>query len=309
MRWRLPRPSGTLPVVGRQRRHVAHQHRVELADVDAELQGRGADQAVDRVRCALEQVLQPLPLHLRDHGGVLFRTEHRIGPVQKLQVIVVGVFRHPFQDPPAPPGGASVIGQVPRGLAPAVPATLDAPVGTQAQPIGVHLVDSLKIRQGTAPGTFEPHRNQEPASDQEVEQAFQDRFDVFAGHAPFRSDLAHRGVAALTQPLGDQSPLLRRAPPQLGPDRSEETGQVALLDLPVSLPPVLGEDLVFGVVQGASSPQVIEHAGDAVAEALRRDGQGVGPFLDPGQGRLKTLVVQPSSVPTVPGPAPAGRSA
>ena len=37
-------PPGTLPVVRRQRGHVAHQHRVELADVDAQLQCRCANQ-------------------------------------------------------------------------------------------------------------------------------------------------------------------------------------------------------------------------------------------------------------------------
>ena len=35
--------ASALPIVGRQRRHVAHQHRVQLTDVDAELQGGCAD--------------------------------------------------------------------------------------------------------------------------------------------------------------------------------------------------------------------------------------------------------------------------
>ena len=72
---------------------------------------------------------------------------------------------------------------------------------------------------------------------------------------------------------------------------SEEAGQVALLDLAVTLHPVFREDLVLGIVQGAFSPQVVEHAGDPLAKALRRDSQGVSPFLNPGQGHLKPVVL------------------
>ena len=52
----MPTPStaGALPVVRRQRWNVSHEYGIELADIDAKLEGRRADEGVDRVRLALE---------------------------------------------------------------------------------------------------------------------------------------------------------------------------------------------------------------------------------------------------------------
>ena len=119
--------TGALPIVGGQRRHVAHQHRVEPADVDAELQGRRAHQTVHRLRVALEQVLQALALVRRHHRGMLFGAQHRVGAVEQLQVVAVLVFRDPFDDAVAAPGDAAAV----RGLAGGGAATAPAP------PLGV----------------------------------------------------------------------------------------------------------------------------------------------------------------------------
>ena len=196
-----PRPPGPLPVVGRQWGDVPHEHGVELADVDAELQGRRAHQAVDRVRRPLEQVLQPLAFGLGDHGGVLLGAQHRVGAVEKLEVVVVLVFPYPLQNAVAPPSGTAVVRQVAGGGAAAAPAAVHASVRIQPQPVRVHLVDAMHVRQRTASGALEPHRHQQPLVDQEVEQALQERLDVLRRQTPLPRDLAHRGVPARTQPL------------------------------------------------------------------------------------------------------------
>ena len=197
-------PSGPLPVVGRQRRHVSHEHGIELTDVDAELQGRSAHQAIDRIRRPLEQVLQPFAFRLGDHGGVLLRAQHRVGAVEKLEVVVVVVFPDPLQNAVAPPCGAAAMGQVPAGGAAAAPAALDAPVRVEAQPVRVHLVDAVHVRQRTALRALEPNRHQQLAVDEKVEEALEERLDGLRRHVPLPGDLAHRGIATRAEPLGDQ---------------------------------------------------------------------------------------------------------
>ena len=68
--------SSALPIVGGQWGHVAHQHRIELADVHPQLKRGCADEGVDRIRLAPEQVLQPLALVMGDHRRVLLWPEH-----------------------------------------------------------------------------------------------------------------------------------------------------------------------------------------------------------------------------------------
>ena len=285
------RATRPLPVVGRKRRDVSHKHGVELADVDAELQGRRAHQAVDCIRRSLEEILQPFALRLGDHGRVLLGAQHRVGAVEKLEVVVVVVFRDPYQNAVAAPRGAAVVRHVPGGGAAAAPAALHIPVRVQTQPVRVHLVDAMHVRQRTAPGTLELHRHQQSAVHQKVEQALQEPLDALRCHTPLPGNLAHRGVAARAQPLGDLRRLFRRVPPELGAVRREEARQIALLDLAVALHPVLGEDLVFGVVQGALAPQVVEDAGDTLAQATRGDAERMGTLLNPGQGGVEPFVL------------------
>ena len=121
--------ASALPVVRRQRRHVAHQHGVQLADVYAEFQGGRADEAVHavRFRCpirlALEPVLHPLAVRRGHHRGVLLRAQHGVGAVEQLQIVVVRVFPHPLQLAIAAIGRAAVVWQCPRSGAAAVAAT------------------------------------------------------------------------------------------------------------------------------------------------------------------------------------------
>ena len=96
---------------------------------------------------------------------------------------------------------------------------------------------------------------------------------------------------ARAQPLGDLRRLLRCVAAQLGAIGGKEARQIALLDLPVALHPVLREDLVLGVVQDALAPQVVNHGGGAFSEALRRDAEPMSVLLDPGQGRIEPFVL------------------
>ena len=264
--------AGALPVVGRQRRHVAHQHGVELADVDPQLQGRRTDQAIHGVRPPLEQVLQPLALVGRDHGGMLFRAQHQVRAVEQLQVVVVIVLP---QHAAAAPGRAAPMRQVARGGAAAAPAAPHAPVRGQTQPIGVDLIDAVHVGQWAPAGPLEPHRHQQPSFDQQREQALQHRLDRGRGNAPGPGDLPDRGIAAVAQPLHDQLRLFRSLPAQLGGGGTQESGQVSLLNLPVALHPVLREDLVLRVVQRAPAPQVVEDAGHAFSSRALCSGMSV----------------------------------
>ena len=286
-----PRPPGPLPVVGRQRRHVPHQHRVELADVDAELQGRRAHQAVHGVGCTLEEVLEPFAFPLRDHGGVLLGAQHRVRAVEEVEVVVVLVLPHPLEDAIAAPCEAAVVRQVPDGRTPATAATPDSPVRAEPQPVAVHLVDAVHVRQRPTFRALEAHRHEQPLSDQPFEEALQEGFRLLRRHAPPPRDLAHGGVAGRAQPLGDLRRLLRRFPAELGTVRGKEARKIALLDLPVALHPVLREDLVLGIVQYALPPQVVEHPGNPFAETLRGDAELVRVVLNPGQGRIEALVI------------------
>ena len=279
-------PAGApraLPVVRGQRWDVAHQHGVELADVDPQLQGRRAHEAVDGVRHTLEQVLQPLALIGRDHGRVFLRAQHQIGAVEQLQIVVVFVFPHPLQHAVAPPGRAALMRHVPGGRAPAAPAAPHALVRAEAQPVGADLVGAVHVRQRTPIGALESHGYQQSPFDQHVEQALQNRLDRGRRHAPFPRDLTDRRVAAVAQPLRDQLRFLRRFPAQLRGVGIDEAREVSLLDLPVTLPPVLREDLVLRVVQCPPPPEIVEHAGDTLPQVFGRYAQGVGTVLNPRQ--------------------------
>ena len=235
-----PGATGALPVVGGQRRHVAHQHGVEAADVDPELQRRGAHQAVHRAGVALEEVLQPLALVGRHHRGVLLGAQQRVGAVEKLQVVVVVVFGLPVEHAVAAPGQAAVVRRLAGGRAPAAPAPPRAAVGREPQTVGVHLVDAADVRQRAPPGPLESDRDQQPAVHQEGEQALQERRGVVGGRVPLAGDLPQGGLAGLAQPLDDQPGLLGGAAAQLGADRTAEDRQVALLNLAVALHPAAG---------------------------------------------------------------------
>ena len=283
--------TGALAVVGWQRRHIAHQHRVEPPDVDAELQRRRAHQAVHCLGLTLEQVLQPLALVGRHHGRVLFGAQHRVGAVEKLQVVVVVVLRLPFEDAVAAPGDAAAVRGLAGGGAPAAPAPPHAAVGTEPQPIGIHLVDAADVRQRASPRPLEPDRDEQLAFHQECEQALEERTGDVRGHFPLPGDLPHRGLAGLAQPLQNQRRLLGGLPAQLRAGGSAQIRQVALLNLPVAVHPALREDLVLGVVQRPPTPHVVEHARHALPQLLGRNAALVSALLHPGQGGLQTVVI------------------
>ena len=286
------RPSGALPVVGGQGRHVAHEHRVQPTDVDSQLQRRRAHEAVHGLRLPLESVLQPVPLVGRHHGGVLLGAKHRVVAVQQLQVVVVGVFLDPLQRAVAPPGRAQAVGHVAGGLAPALPATPHAPVRLQQQLVGGHLKHPAHSRQRSLPGPLEDDPDKQPRLDQVLEQALQKRLDCVARHAPLPGDLAHGGIAAAgAQPLGDLRGLLRGLPAQLRGVGLEEAGKVALLNFPVAVHPVFGEDLVHGVEEGALAAQIVQDAGDAFAQLVGRDAQLVGVAANPRVRRAQAVVL------------------
>ena len=97
---------------------VAHQHRVELANIDTQFKSRRADKAIHGIGGPLEQILQPFAFLVGNHSRVFFGTEHGVCPVQQLQVVVVEVFRDPSHNPVATPSGASVVRYVLRRGAP-----------------------------------------------------------------------------------------------------------------------------------------------------------------------------------------------
>src|SRR5262245_61640115 len=68
-----PRAPRTLPVVRRARGDVAHEHRIERANVYAEFQRRRADQSVYVLGLTLELILDALAHVCGDLSGVLGR--------------------------------------------------------------------------------------------------------------------------------------------------------------------------------------------------------------------------------------------
>ena len=174
----------------------------------------------------------------------------------------------------------------------AVPAPPHAPVRRESQPIGVHLVDAADLRQRVPLGALESDRRQQLAVHQEGEQAFEERAGGVRRHAPtsWRSAACVVWPASLSHWITSVG-LLRGLPAQLGADRSAKIRQIPLLNLPIAVHPVFGEDLVLGVVQRAPAAQVVEHARNTFTQALRGDGQRVRVFLDPGQGGVETLVL------------------
>jgi hypothetical protein len=44
-----------LQVIGRERRHIAHEHRIELSNVYAEFERRRADETIQPVAAAFEE--------------------------------------------------------------------------------------------------------------------------------------------------------------------------------------------------------------------------------------------------------------
>ena len=79
-----PSPSGALPVVSGKGRHIAHQHGIQLTDVHAQLQCRGAHERIHGCRIALEQILEALALVVRHHRRMFLGSEHRVALVEEL---------------------------------------------------------------------------------------------------------------------------------------------------------------------------------------------------------------------------------
>ena len=83
------RAACALPIVGGGRRHVAHEHRVERADIDSELERRRAHQHIELLTFALELVLDALALVVRNLRRVLRHAQHRVVVVEHAQIEVV----------------------------------------------------------------------------------------------------------------------------------------------------------------------------------------------------------------------------
>ena len=135
-----PCPSGPLPIVGRKRRHVPHQHRIEGANVDAHFEGGGADEGIDQLALALKDALDAIPLILGHLGRVFFGAQHGKLVIQHPQVVVIGVFGFKGKGAPAAPGGAGQARRGPRMGTAANATAVDASTGGNFQPIGINLI-------------------------------------------------------------------------------------------------------------------------------------------------------------------------
>lgn len=89
--------SSPLPVIGRERRHVAHHHGIQLPDIDAELQRRRAHERVHGVGIALKEVFETLAFIVRNHCRVFLGTEHRVTLIEELQIVVIWILAHELQ--------------------------------------------------------------------------------------------------------------------------------------------------------------------------------------------------------------------
>ena len=289
--------AGSLPVVGGQGRYVAHQHRIQGADVHPEFKGRGADEAVHRVASTLEQVLQPFPLLIRNHRRVLLRAQHGVAAVQELQVVVIRVFAQPFQLAVAPPRRAAVVRRPADRAGAATAAAVDAAMGRQLDPVGVDLVDAAGVRHRAATGAQKLHLLQQAALGQHLEQAPQHLFRLFRLGAPLRGHLPHRGLAALAQPLQDAAAIVAGAAFQLDALRSAGPPKIALLDLEVAGEAVPGEGQILRVVEDLLPANVVECRGDPLAHGFRRQPEPVCVVLDPRQRSVQVGVVDLHSPP------------
>src|ERR1039457_6839964 len=70
-------PTGTLPIVGRQGRHVAHENRIQSTYIHSHLQRRGTDESVDPFAVTFEGNFYPLPFRAGNLRGVLTGSQHR----------------------------------------------------------------------------------------------------------------------------------------------------------------------------------------------------------------------------------------
>ncbi len=141
----------SLPVIGRRRRHVAHQHCVERADIDPQFERRRADQDVQLLPFALELILDALTLVVRDLSRVLSHAQHRVVAVEHPQVEVVLGLVLPHQPAAAAPGEAEPGRSLPDGGAPALLAAVAAGMGVEHELAAVNLVRSGTALQRAAP--------------------------------------------------------------------------------------------------------------------------------------------------------------
>jgi hypothetical protein len=251
------RAPGALPVVRRARRDVPHEHGVERADVHAELQRRRADERVDLLALPLELVLDSLTDGGRHLGRVLGHAEHPVVAVEDVQVEVVGIRHLPAHLPAAAPRHAQTRGTTAHGRPAASLAAPPALVLEEAKLSGIELAGSRAAGQRPPPA-LEYRRHQDPELAQRFPEVFEEGLDVFAGDTPGRHGARHLR-RALPDPLQHARTVVWRAPAQLqalGPAR--ELGQVAVLDLLVSVPPESAEDPRVLVPEHAQPAVVIE---------------------------------------------------
>ena len=270
-----PGPSSALPIVSRERGHVAHEHRVEFADVHAQFEGRRTDEGVDGVRFSLEQVFEAFSLLVGNHRRVLLGAKHRITLVQNLQVVVVRIFRDKLDFALAAPCGAFPKGRLTDCAAPATSATPNALIAMQAEPVRIHLVNPADARQGSTLGSLEPNGLEHAELREKAEQLLKELFGVLRQYAPLPRHLPDRRIAPIAEPLGHELRLFVALATQLGPRGVAEARQVPLLYLEVAFQPIPGENLLFRVVQDALAAEVIEQAGHSFVEFLGSESQSI----------------------------------
>lgn len=81
----------TLPVIRRKRRNVAHQYRIERADIHAQFQRRRADECVEYLALSLELPLNVLTLHGSYLRRMLLRPHHVEPFTQRHQIIIIRI--------------------------------------------------------------------------------------------------------------------------------------------------------------------------------------------------------------------------
>jgi len=132
---------------------------------------------------------------------------------------------------------------------------------------------------------------------EELEEALQKLFRRLWFDTPFLRDLAHCGVAALADPLGDEFRLFLITTVELRPGRTACLRKVALLYFQIAVHPVLSENFALGIVQNPLAPQVVENTGDTVAQVLSRHPKSKRVLLDPGQPSVEPFVLHLHSAP------------
>ena len=131
------------------------------------------------------------------------------------------------------------------------------------QAIGVKLVNLADEGKRVSTGALKAHGHEQALILEEIEETLEEFSDIVRGHAPLPRELTKCGLSAIAEPLDDERSRFRvrtfgLGPAQLGSDGTTQLRQISLLDLEISVHPVLGEDLLLGVVEDPLAPQEVE---------------------------------------------------